>query len=155
MGLSGTFDVPILLSQGIEPRINWTRGSIVCSYGRIVEEKRALRRSEIKLQFLSHQAPNMITILTELLLLIAMNMCGWRKVRKMNFGCFLFSRTCTSYATICIRENIKSKEATCPLVIGSSSKKLKEIFLRLNMPWRPIGMWDVEDPTLSRQSAHS
>jgi hypothetical protein len=24
-----------------------------------------------------------------------------------------------------------------------------------NRPWRPIGLWDVEDPTLSRQSAHS
>jgi hypothetical protein len=22
------------------------------------------------------------------------------------------------------------------------------------MPWRPIGLWDVKDPTLSRQSAH-
>jgi hypothetical protein len=24
-----------------------------------------------------------------------------------------------------------------------------------NRPWRPIGLWDVEDPTLSRQSTHS
>jgi hypothetical protein len=24
-----------------------------------------------------------------------------------------------------------------------------------NGPWRPIGLWDVKDPTLSRQSAHS
>jgi hypothetical protein len=24
-----------------------------------------------------------------------------------------------------------------------------------NRPWRPIGLWDVKDPTLSRQSAHS
>jgi hypothetical protein len=24
-----------------------------------------------------------------------------------------------------------------------------------NRPWRPIGFWDVKDPTLSRQSAHS
>jgi hypothetical protein len=24
-----------------------------------------------------------------------------------------------------------------------------------NRPWRPIGLWDVEDPTLSRQSVHS
>jgi hypothetical protein len=23
-----------------------------------------------------------------------------------------------------------------------------------NRPWRPIGLWDVKDPTLSRQSAH-
>jgi hypothetical protein len=24
-----------------------------------------------------------------------------------------------------------------------------------NRPWRPIGFWDVKDPTLSRQLAHS
>jgi hypothetical protein len=24
-----------------------------------------------------------------------------------------------------------------------------------NRPWRPIELWDVKDPTLSRQSAHS
>jgi hypothetical protein len=23
-----------------------------------------------------------------------------------------------------------------------------------NRPWRPIGLWDIEDPTFSRQSAH-
>jgi hypothetical protein len=23
-----------------------------------------------------------------------------------------------------------------------------------NVPWRPIGLWDVKDPTFSRQSAH-
>jgi hypothetical protein len=26
--------------------------------------------------------------------------------------------------------------------------------LSRNRPWRPIGLWDVKDPTLSRQSAH-
>jgi hypothetical protein len=25
----------------------------------------------------------------------------------------------------------------------------------LNRPWRPLGLWDVKDPKLSRQSAHS
>jgi hypothetical protein len=24
-----------------------------------------------------------------------------------------------------------------------------------NSPWRPVGLWDVKDPTLSRESAHS
>jgi hypothetical protein len=24
----------------------------------------------------------------------------------------------------------------------------------VNKPWRPVGVWDVKDPTLSRQSAH-
>jgi hypothetical protein len=32
--------------------------------------------------------------------------------------------------------------------------KIKNIYPR-NRPWRPIGLRDVEDPTLSRQSAHS
>jgi hypothetical protein len=32
-----------------------------------------------------------------------------------------------------------------------SSVKVK---LSPNRPWRPIGLWDVKDPTLSRQSAH-
>jgi hypothetical protein len=25
---------------------------------------------------------------------------------------------------------------------------------RCNRPWRPVGLWDVEDPTMSTQSAH-
>jgi hypothetical protein len=32
-------------------------------------------------------------------------------------------------------------------------KKSKAI--TITRPWRPIGLWDVKDPTLSRQSAHS
>jgi hypothetical protein len=31
--------------------------------------------------------------------------------------------------------------------------KKRQIFL-CNRPWRPIGLWDVETPTYSRQSAH-
>jgi hypothetical protein len=34
------------------------------------------------------------------------------------------------------------------------SVKVK-VKLSHNMPQRPIGLWDVKDPTLSRQSAHS
>jgi hypothetical protein len=29
-----------------------------------------------------------------------------------------------------------------------------KVKLSCNSPWRPIGLWDVEDPTFSRQSAH-
>jgi hypothetical protein len=29
-----------------------------------------------------------------------------------------------------------------------------KVKLSRNRPWRPIGLWDVKDPTLSRQSAH-
>jgi hypothetical protein len=29
-----------------------------------------------------------------------------------------------------------------------------KVKLSRNRPWRPIGLWDIEDPTLSRQSAH-
>jgi hypothetical protein len=28
-----------------------------------------------------------------------------------------------------------------------------ELISKSNRPWRPIGLWDVKDPTLSRQSA--
>jgi hypothetical protein len=31
---------------------------------------------------------------------------------------------------------------------------IKEVKLSLNRPWTPIGLWDVETPTFSRQSAH-
>jgi hypothetical protein len=33
------------------------------------------------------------------------------------------------------------------------SRQRKSSYPR-NRPWRPIGLWDVKDPTLSRQSAH-
>jgi hypothetical protein len=35
------------------------------------------------------------------------------------------------------------------------SLEKKKVKLSRNRPWRPIGLWDVKDPTLSRQSAHS
>jgi hypothetical protein len=38
-------------------------------------------------------------------------------------------------------------------VLGEVKKKVK-VKLSCNRPWRPIGLWDVKDPTLSRQSAH-
>jgi hypothetical protein len=34
------------------------------------------------------------------------------------------------------------------------SKVKKKIKLSRNRPWRPIGLRDVKDPTLSRQSAY-
>jgi hypothetical protein len=33
--------------------------------------------------------------------------------------------------------------------------KIKKVKYPCNRPWRPIGLWDVEDPTFSRQSVHS
>jgi hypothetical protein len=30
-----------------------------------------------------------------------------------------------------------------------------KVKLSLYRPWRPIGLWDVEDPTLSRHLGHS
>jgi hypothetical protein len=32
-------------------------------------------------------------------------------------------------------------------------KKVKKSY-PCNRPWRPVGLWDVKNPTLSRQSAH-
>jgi hypothetical protein len=38
--------------------------------------------------------------------------------------------------------------------IVHSRAKAMEVFYPINRPWRPIGLWDVKDSTLSRQSAH-
>jgi hypothetical protein len=39
---------------------------------------------------------------------------------------------------------------------GDSISKSKKIKLsQQNRPWKHIGLWDVKDPTLSRQSARS
>jgi hypothetical protein len=37
---------------------------------------------------------------------------------------------------------------------GVAQQCLKSKSYPRNWPWRPIGLWDVKDPTLSRQSAH-
>jgi hypothetical protein len=48
-----------------------------------------------------------------------------------------------------VRSNFRIRTVQWP-----KNVKKKKIFPR-NRPWRPIGLWDVKDPTLSRQSAHS
>jgi hypothetical protein len=51
----------------------------------------------------------------------------------------------------CLFSNSRfNKRLIAPLSGVSSSKSYPR-----NRPWRPIGLWDVKDPTLSRQSAHS
>jgi hypothetical protein len=40
-------------------------------------------------------------------------------------------------------------------VVTLSKVKSKKQSYPCNRPWRPVGLWDVKDPTLSRQSAHS
>jgi hypothetical protein len=35
------------------------------------------------------------------------------------------------------------------------TRRSKQKSYPCNRPWRPIGLWDVKNPTLSRQSAHS
>jgi hypothetical protein len=39
-------------------------------------------------------------------------------------------------------------------LLRSRQLQLKKVKLSRNRPWRPIGLWDVEAPTFSRQSAH-
>jgi hypothetical protein len=39
--------------------------------------------------------------------------------------------------------------------ILSNKEQVEKKSYPCNRPWRPIGLWDVKDPTLSRQSAHS
>jgi hypothetical protein len=45
-----------------------------------------------------------------------------------------------------------------PFILGQQSSGMWRRVVWWNLPrkrpWRPIGLWDVEDPTLSRQSAH-
>jgi TRAP-type mannitol/chloroaromatic compound transport system permease small subunit len=43
---------------------------------------------------------------------------------------------------------------TCISIMVSPCTQYKNKHVN-NRPWRPIGLWDVKDPTLSRQSAHS
>jgi hypothetical protein len=38
---------------------------------------------------------------------------------------------------------------------GSKGAEFVSKTIPCNRPWKPIGLWDVKDPTLSRQSAHS
>jgi hypothetical protein len=46
----------------------------------------------------------------------------------------------------------RRKRYVCVCVFSENGKR-KRSYPR-NIPWRPIGLWDVKDPTLSRQSAH-
>jgi hypothetical protein len=45
--------------------------------------------------------------------------------------------------------------ATTVIVIAVLEEAVGVVSNPRNRPWRPIGLWDVKDPTLSRQSAHS
>jgi hypothetical protein len=37
------------------------------------------------------------------------------------------------------------------MTVPPRKKKVKKVKLSCNRPWKPTGLWDVEDPTLSRQ----
>jgi hypothetical protein len=41
-----------------------------------------------------------------------------------------------------------------PLQLNSAFRWKGKTMYPCNRPWRPIGLWDVEAPTFSRQSAH-
>jgi hypothetical protein len=49
------------------------------------------------------------------------------------------------------RKQFQENRAALP----PSTKQCRHLQLTCNRPWRPIGLWDVKDPTLSRLSAHS
>jgi hypothetical protein len=42
----------------------------------------------------------------------------------------------------------------CTVTSAAGESNVKQSY-RCNRPCRPVGLWDVKDPTLSRQSAHS
>jgi hypothetical protein len=55
-----------------------------------------------------------------------------------------------------LKKAASSSETQVPKHMASRLIKVKvKVKLSRNRPWRPIGLRDVEDPTLSRQSAHS
>jgi hypothetical protein len=61
-------------------------------------------------------------------------------------------------AGFCHSVDGSNKVHTAAVHIGPPTAELevwKKVKLSRNRPWRPIGLWDVKDPTLSRQSAHS
>jgi hypothetical protein len=53
------------------------------------------------------------------------------------------------------REEYRHSTARPQLRLSAPSLHINKQSCPFNRPWRPIGLWDVKDPTLSRQSAHS
>jgi hypothetical protein len=62
-----------------------------------------------------------------------------------------------SYASHIPRHTVLASNLAAPLFVSTHRfvKNKEKVQLSRNRPWRPIGLWDVKDPTLSRQSAHS
>jgi hypothetical protein len=83
-------------------------------------------------------------------LLASLLLC-WYSILKMEMircsETLVHIQTTRSY----ISENGSSPRAR----LDEYSKSKVKVNLPRNRPWRPIGLWDVKDPTLSRQSAHS
>jgi hypothetical protein len=63
---------------------------------------------------------------------------GWKPQRTKPLGTFrhTWENSIKMGAEVCIVEGSRQVNGKC------------------NRPWRPIGLWDVEAPTFSRQSAH-
>jgi hypothetical protein len=84
--------------------------------------------------------------------------CGLfnRDLLKLYFGYATKSVTFTSCRSVLILASICSWPVS---VLSSTFLRLASLWKKkwsypCNRPWRPIGLWDVKDPTLSRQSAH-
>jgi hypothetical protein len=55
----------------------------------------------------------------------------------------------------CLIASIMASQHATTILKGRVISKSKKVMrYPCNRPWRPIGLWDVKDPTLSRQSAY-
>jgi hypothetical protein len=74
----------------------------------------------------------------------------WRKV-PVHFMKFLIMQHSTTSCHLIVRRSKYSLQHP----VHKGSQYMQEKGYPHNRLWRPIGLWDVKDPTLSRQSAHS
>jgi hypothetical protein len=70
--------------------------------------------------------------------------------RKQDSIILLITLLLSLLLLLLVKEIRRQFAAKCYRRFFSCVRKVKQ-----STPWRPIGMWDVKDPTLSRQSAHS
>jgi hypothetical protein len=81
--------------------------------------------------------------------------------------CFADAGPCVHKRPMCLPccpygafENGKGRDGECPSTNRTASNVRNsgmgyDLSYPHNRPWRPIGLWHVKDPTLSRQSAHT
>jgi hypothetical protein len=121
-----------------------------------------LGRSRLVLQFLSmvascYQTRIIITVIVILPLKLILEQLTVFHLRISNNNqthTIFISRSMSTKLWLSMRWRpyVSTRHAT---EYVSSTKLKKKQSYPCNRPWRPIGLWDVEAPTSSRQSAHT